>query len=480
MSSGAPRVAVVIPTKNAGPHFERTLGAIANQRLGEPFEIVVIDSGSSDRTLERCRAYGAKVIRIQPEEFGHGRTRNYAISQCRGEYVALTVQDAVPANEYWLRSLVAALDSSPRAAGAYSRQLPDHGAGFIARQVTQSWHRRQGGRVEQRIADIAAFERLPWKAKQFQCTFNNVSSIVRRSVWERHPFREIPFAEDLAWGYDVLRAGHSIIYEPASVVHHSHERSLWYELRRAYVDAKVVGELLGALPQPLSTRQLAYLCYLWPKANLGSRAWSSDVEEIDEKIDLHREEATYRWFRHRFSRQTIVRLFGEGAPYSERERLDLLNALEERFHSGDEERSKRPFAGLHRVLRYLLDRRLDWRISRVAWADSLCALSRRHLRFIFDCLWSGANRDDLRGVILDQVAAGSLRGIPSLEMQIQQFVDGLVYYAVEEGSLTPKLYRDICRYEAAVVIGRRLGAASRYGAGAWWLRVVEPWFQKGI
>jgi len=478
MGAGAPRVAVVIPTRNAGPGFEHTLKAIASQNLGEPFEIVAIDSGSTDGTRDRCRAHGVRVIRIRPAEFGHGRTRNLAISQCHGEYVALMVQDAVPANERWLAKLVAALDENPRAAGAYSRHLPHEGAGFIARHVAEYWHRLQGGRVEQRITDTAAFDRLPPDDKQIQCTFNNVSSIVRRSVWERHPFRDVSFAEDLAWGYDVLRAGYSIIYEPASVVRHSHERPVWYELRRAYVDAKLVDELLGGLPQPLSARQIIYLARLWLIANLRARRWSKkgDVAEIRHLC----EEATYRWFRRRFDRHTIAGLFGRDSPYSEGERLDLLHTLEHRFQGGKGEGLRRPLAGLRRLGRYLLDRRLDLRISKVAWANSPCALSRRHLRFIFDWLWSQGHYDDLRRIILAQAAAGTLRGIPCLDIEIQELVAALASCALEDGSLTPEVYGHILRHAAAIIIGRRLGAANRYGAQGGLCKVVERWLARGI
>lgn len=44
------------------------------------------------------------MYRIQPSEFDHGATRNLGISLSRGEYVALTVQDAVPLDGRWLSS----------------------------------------------------------------------------------------------------------------------------------------------------------------------------------------------------------------------------------------------------------------------------------------------------------------------------------------------------------------------------------------
>jgi len=75
-----PRVSIVIPTRNAGDAFTETLDAIAAQDLGEPFELVVVDSGSTDGTSARAEARGARVIAIDPAEFGHGHTRNLGIA----------------------------------------------------------------------------------------------------------------------------------------------------------------------------------------------------------------------------------------------------------------------------------------------------------------------------------------------------------------------------------------------------------------
>ena len=66
-------VSVVIPVKDGGPLLERVLAAVARQR---PLELIVIDSGSRDGSAQAARAAGARVIEIEPGEFGHGRTRN--------------------------------------------------------------------------------------------------------------------------------------------------------------------------------------------------------------------------------------------------------------------------------------------------------------------------------------------------------------------------------------------------------------------
>ena len=73
-----------------------------------------------------------------------------------------------------------------------------------------------------------------------------MSSCLRRSVWEEFLFGKVDFAEDLRWGKKVVEAGYTIVYEPRSVVVHSHERGALYDLRRHYVDQLVLEELFGA------------------------------------------------------------------------------------------------------------------------------------------------------------------------------------------------------------------------------------------
>lgn len=124
MTASMPDVSVVIPTYNAGPEFEAVLEAISRQRAGFEFEILLVDSGSSDGTVELARRFCARIMSLPKAEFNHGRTRNRAISEARGEFVAMIVQDAVPADALWLEGLVENLVGDEAVAGTYSRQVP--------------------------------------------------------------------------------------------------------------------------------------------------------------------------------------------------------------------------------------------------------------------------------------------------------------------------------------------------------------------
>ena len=77
--------------------FESMLRAVSRQRGIAEIEVTVVDSGSTDGTVETAKSYGAKIFRIRPEEFNHGATRNYGADQTDGDLLSFTVQDAIPA-----------------------------------------------------------------------------------------------------------------------------------------------------------------------------------------------------------------------------------------------------------------------------------------------------------------------------------------------------------------------------------------------
>ena len=114
-----PLASVVIPTKNPGPLFLRVLDMVMRQITNWPFEVIVIDSGSSDGTLAAVRRDfpSVRLVEIAPETFGHGRTRNQGVALSEGEFVALITHDALPANERWLEGMVAPMLENAKVAG---------------------------------------------------------------------------------------------------------------------------------------------------------------------------------------------------------------------------------------------------------------------------------------------------------------------------------------------------------------------------
>ncbi|HUT55061.1 MAG TPA: glycosyltransferase family 2 protein [bacterium] len=254
----APIASVVIPSLNGGSRFRTCLDAVAAQELPGGFEIIVIDSGSDDGSAELAGQYG-RVIRIARAEFNHGLTRNRAIGSAAGRAVALLTQDAVPVGKEWLRPLVeAALE--PGVAGAYSRQVPRPDCPpFIKARLTR-WMAGRTEREVKRLLDEAELMALPVLERIRRLSFDNVSSCLRKEAWEKRPFLERRFGEDAAWAREVLLAGYALVYEPASVVEHSHANSLWYEFKRVYLDHRNWREVAGGalFNNPLEVLQASW------------------------------------------------------------------------------------------------------------------------------------------------------------------------------------------------------------------------------
>ena len=249
----APLVSIVVPTFNGAATLPELLAAVRAQRADFAFEVIAIDSGSTDGTVPLLEAAADQVLRIAPGTFDHGATRNRAIAAGRGAFAVLLVQDAVPASPEWLARLVAPLRADPGLAGTFARQVARADASPLTRHYLEAWVAGSLTPREAALAGPAALEALPPLDRYLRCVFDNVSSAVRRSVWERHPFPVTPIAEDVEWARDVLLAGHRLAYVPDAVVVHSHERSARYELWRTYLVHQRLRALFGLrlVPTPV-------------------------------------------------------------------------------------------------------------------------------------------------------------------------------------------------------------------------------------
>ena len=260
LAAGAkPRVSIIIPTKNGGPLFEQVLQGLRAQVFAEPVELLILDSGSTDSTIQLAQKYGARVETIAPATFNHGLTRNHGIELTAGEIVILLTQDAVPADSYLLAGLAQAYDD-PAVGGAYSRQVPRPTHDVLVRRNITGHFTGGTQREVRHIPNPAALAAMtPFESFKL-CIFDNVCSSVRRAAWEKVPFRANEFGEDLDWSKRSLEAGWAIAYEPAAAVIHSHERPVSYEYKRTYMCHRKLYELFELCTIP--SRRYVLRCIL--------------------------------------------------------------------------------------------------------------------------------------------------------------------------------------------------------------------------
>jgi rhamnosyltransferase len=220
-------ISVLIPVRNGGDELVRCLEAIAAQRIDAEFEVLVIDSGSTDGTAQRARDHGARVHEIPAAEFHHGRTRNLAVGMARGDILVWTTHDAYPDDERWLDRLTAPLrEQEPGVGGVYGRQIAHHDATPPERYFLDFLYG-----PDARVQRAGSVEELTMETT----LFSNANSAMPRELLERFPFAgDVLIAEDQDWSRRVLLEGYAIVYEPLAAVRHSHPYTMFTAFRRFF------------------------------------------------------------------------------------------------------------------------------------------------------------------------------------------------------------------------------------------------------
>jgi rhamnosyltransferase len=245
-------ISVVILTKNAGKRFKKLMQSISNQNFSGRFEVIVIDSGSSDNTLDIAETYGARIFKIKPGEFHHAKTRNLGAKLAEGRYLIYITQDALPLNNMLLTNLILHLDKDPNVAGVYGRQIAYPNAKPMEKFFYKYFYPNKERIITQRdLSNLTEFYLT-------HTYISNVCSAIRKNIWKQIMFNEsIIMAEDKKWAIDVLRAGYTLVYEPKAMVYHSHEYSFLSAFKRRFYDGVAMKQIIGK-----SLVKIAYSNYL--------------------------------------------------------------------------------------------------------------------------------------------------------------------------------------------------------------------------
>ena len=242
-----PLVTVVIPVYNGGTMLKDVVESCLAQDLDHAFDVLLIDSASSDGCLEGLpEDERLHLHRIRKEDFGHGRTRNLGVELARGEYVAFITQDAIPANRMWLMNLIAPLQNDPRVAGVFGCHIAhtDHGQ-LTALDLDRHFNRWIYRSHRQPIELNADRQTANSAVSTHERFYSDNNSCLRKSVWETLPLPDVVYGEDQLWAREILRKGYKKAYASTAVVRHSHEYGFRETVLRANTEWHFYNQLLG-------------------------------------------------------------------------------------------------------------------------------------------------------------------------------------------------------------------------------------------
>ncbi|NTX06098.1 glycosyltransferase family 2 protein [Myxococcus sp. CA040A] len=120
-----PFFSIVIPTYNRARLLEETLASVFAQEETD-YEVLVVDDGSTDDTLENLARLGERVTTLTQVNAGPGVARNLGIQSARGEYVVFLDSD-----DLWF----------PWTLSTYRKVLTDHGMPSVVMGTSTDFHR---------------------------------------------------------------------------------------------------------------------------------------------------------------------------------------------------------------------------------------------------------------------------------------------------------------------------------------------------
>jgi cellulose synthase/poly-beta-1,6-N-acetylglucosamine synthase-like glycosyltransferase len=253
MQSPAPdpdfAISVILRTRDTTGTALEAISVLADQ-ASMPAEFVVIDSGSAPAVLEQLKDLAAqgvpasagpvplRLLIIPSEEYQSARTLNRAIRQARGDLLAILSQDAVPTDRSYLTRLRRWF-ADRKVAGVYGRQIHRGPCSpLVEKDLIRTYPPR------------SRTQRAP------DCWFANTCSMIRRDLWQAHPFSEQAWiSEDHEWAKWFQARGYVVGYEAGATVFHHHQyddlRAVWDRFRLegrglSYVHAQPLGLVRAA------------------------------------------------------------------------------------------------------------------------------------------------------------------------------------------------------------------------------------------
>jgi rhamnosyltransferase len=219
---------VALLTYNGEKYLSQVLEMLHRQKL-PPKEILAIDSGSTDSTLQILETYRIPVRQISQSEFSHSATRNLAAKLCSTPYLVFLTQDATPADNCWLECLLRPFHEYANVAGVFSRQVARPDADLLEKNdIALDFPSRRSIKL---ASDFSTDRKKIWH----WIKFSNSSSAYDHGVLLKHPFEErLSIVEDQEWAKRMLEQGYTLVYEPDSVVVHSHEHTIAQKFKRHF------------------------------------------------------------------------------------------------------------------------------------------------------------------------------------------------------------------------------------------------------
>ena len=218
------KVSLIIPTYNAEQYLPQLLKRLKTQTVS--FELIVVDSSSTDNTVNIARKYTQDIIVIPQNEFDHGGTRTKAAKTARGEILVFLTQDALPFDAYTIENITKVFDDETIAA-AYGRQLSYEHTNYFGQ------HLRLFNYGE--ASYVRSIDDIPLYGLKTASLSDSFAAYRKRDLMNVDYFKtKLILGEDVYAGAKLILAGKKLAYVADAQVYHSHSYSVVEEFKRYF------------------------------------------------------------------------------------------------------------------------------------------------------------------------------------------------------------------------------------------------------
>ncbi len=227
------KVSIIIRSYNEERYIGQLLETIKNQVTEHSYEIILVDSGSTDRTTIIAKAAQCIVLNIQREDFSFGRSLNLGCENSSGDFLILISAHCIPVEKTWLDLMLQSFDN-PHVGIAYGRQIGGESTRFSEHQVFAKYY--------------------PDTPIGYQNDFycNNANLALRKTIWLSLKFDEnLTGLEDMHFAKRMLTLGYKVNYVREATVYHYHFET-WRQLKNRYFrEAMALREILPEIQMNL-------------------------------------------------------------------------------------------------------------------------------------------------------------------------------------------------------------------------------------
>lgn len=233
-----------IPTFNAGLDFKYVLQSIRNQKCNLK-DIIILDSGSVDETLEIAKRYNCKIFKIKNKDFTHSYSRNLLLNYSKTNIIYFTVQDAIISNDNMLFKMHCSL-SLFNLSAISDYQTPRSNADQYSylTNIIHNNHFYNFPENKLKIFEKDDLENYTLNEIREMSSLDNVSTMYNKAHLLNLSFKG-KFSEDIKMGIDLLNSGFKVAKSKFGPVIHSHSRIPEYTLKRVFIEQKSSKTIFG-------------------------------------------------------------------------------------------------------------------------------------------------------------------------------------------------------------------------------------------